>query len=398
MLAHSANQRQNGPMRRGSIHLARRIAPSPEMNTSLFTELLARQQVLILVRESAGSFRPEGLMPSWLADLPADPDTSKTPLIPAAVFPFLEFFLPDAERFWESGAEGEWRSGIWTENARDRSEIHLEATACAAGGEKLLLVRRIEAEFDQLHHALQQGREVSITHERLLEETNKKEILLHCIVHDLSGPLSGVTGALDILRSENLTDEGRRFLELGRLGLRQQANFIGDLLDSFRAEIGARDSLPTNPALAPDSVQCAREVIDTLKPAFAVRGVKTRLVIAPGSPARMRVAGEWNRLLRVLHNLLQNAMRHSVSDGVVSVTISREAEHVLVTVDDDGPGISPEIIPQLFQKFVRGTGVSGKAGLGLFCCRITIEQWGGAIGCEPRAEGGTRFWFRLKAM
>ena len=120
---------------------------------------------------------------------------------------------------------------------------------------RLLLVRRIETEFDQLHRALQRGRELSITHERLLAETSKKEILLHCIVHDLSGPLSGVTGALDILRHENLSLEARRFLELGRLGLRQQANFISDLLDSFRAEMGSKDDGVSDPSHAPDMIE-----------------------------------------------------------------------------------------------------------------------------------------------
>ena len=368
------------------------------MNPSLLTELLARQQVLILVRDGAGGFRPAGLIPAWFAAFTGDSLVEGGPLLPAAVFPFLDYFLPDAERFWMSGGDTELRSGIWTENARDQTELHLEATACAVCGEKLLLIRRIETEFDQLHRALQRGRELSITHERLLSETNKKEILLYCIVHDLSGPLSGITGALDILRTENLSAEARRFLELGRLGVRQQANFIGDLLDTFRSDFGSKDAAISDPAQAPDVIRCTREVIDTLKPAFAVRGVKCRLLIAPGSPARMRVAGEWNRQLRVLHNLLQNALRHSLAESLVAVTISREDALVRVTVDDDGPGIPPEIVPQLFQKFVRGPGASGKAGLGLFFCRITVEQWGGTVGCEPRAGGGTRFWFRLKAV
>ena len=364
------------------------------MNPSLFTDLLARQQVLILVRDEAGGFRPAGQVPTWFAGFASGDD----PLVkPASTFPFLEHFLPDAERFWESGDAGELRSGIWTETARDDTALHFDATACSVQGERLLLVRRIETEFDQLHRALQRGRDVLLTHERLLAETNKKEILLHCIVHDLSGPLSGINGALDILRSEKLSPEARRFLELGRLGVRQQANFIGDLLDSFRAEMGWADAGVSDPAQAPDILRCTHEVADTLKPAFAVRDVACSIVTGLGLPERLPVVAEWNRLLRVLHNLLQNALRHSFSHGIVTVTIARENAHVLVTVDDRGSGIPPDIAPQLFQKFVRGPGASGKAGLGLFFCRITVEQWGGTVGCEPRAEGGTRFWFRLKA-
>ena len=283
------------------------------MNPALFTELLARQQVLILARGADGNFHPMGRIPAWVAGFAGEEIAEGVSLNPAGIFVFLEHFIPDAERVWESEGDGELRSGIWTENAKDGVEIHLEATACRVAGEVLLLIRRIETEFDQLHRALQRGREIFITHERLLSETNKKEILLHCIVHDLSGPLSGVTGALDILRTENLSQEARRFLELGRLGVRQQANFIGDLLDSFRGELGSKDGAVSDPARAPDVIQCAREVIDTLKPAFAVRGVKSRVIAAPGTPARLRVMGEWNRLLRVLHNLLQNAFTKIVN-------------------------------------------------------------------------------------
>src|SRR4029079_1180317 len=128
----------------------------------------------------------------------------------AEVFPFLEHFLPEAEKFWSSANEGELRSGIWTEDSCDDQEIHLEATACVVANRKLLLVRRIETDFDQLHRALQKGRELSIVHDRLISETAKKEILLHCIIHDLCGPLSGISATLDILRKEGLSDETQR--------------------------------------------------------------------------------------------------------------------------------------------------------------------------------------------
>ena len=367
------------------------------MNASLFVELLARQQVLILIREGA-SFRPAGLCPGWFASLlPEGTDTAGA-LEPGRISPFIEHFLPDAERCWKTGGDTELRSGIWTETARDDTDIPLEATACTIDGQGVLLIRRVETEFVQLHRALQRGRELSITHEKLVSETGKKEILLHCIIHDLSGPLSGITAAFDILRKETLGRDARKFLELGRIGTRQQANLIGDLLDSFRSEMGSSDAAESDPASAPDAIECAREVIDSLKPAFAVRGVHVKLTFAAGVADHSRVAGEHHRLQRVMHNLLQNALRHSKARGSVIVNIHRDGPHTIVAVEDEGPGIPAEIAPQLFQKFVRGRGTSGKAGLGLFFCRITVEQWGGSIGCEPRAEGGTRFWFRLKTV
>jgi CheY-like chemotaxis protein/HPt (histidine-containing phosphotransfer) domain-containing protein len=69
---------------------------------------------------------------------------------------------------------------------------------------------------------------------------------------------------------------------------------------------------------------------------------------------------------------------------------------VLACVDDEGPGLPTDQRPdQLFALFAKGGSHSGKAGLGLYFCKITVERWGGAIGAETRATGGSRFWFRL---
>jgi signal transduction histidine kinase len=363
-----------------------------------FAELLHRQNMLVLERTGDRMFRPIGLVPAWLGELlPADaaiPERFEA----ETIFPFLACFLPEAERHWTGEKTGqELRSGLWTENARDQSMLHLDAVACAVGGLKLLLIRRLEAEFEQLHHAYQTGREALQGYERLVNETSKKEILLHCVIHDLSGPLAGIMGAIEILAKEKLSKDGRRFLDHARVAARQQADFINSLLECFRAEMGLLESLENAEGRGPDIIAAARGVLEALKPAFAVRGVTCQIMLAPDSPARLPVAGEKNRLERVFHNLVQNALRYSPPNGKVTVTIQPAGAEVHVCVEDEGPGVPPELAPQLFQKFIRGGKSSGKAGLGLFFCRITVEQWGGSITCEPRAEGGTRFWFRLKA-
>lgn len=67
-----------------------------------------------------------------------------------------------------------------------------------------------------------------------------------------------------------------------------------------------------------------------------------------------------------------------------------------MTVEDEGAGLSPDIVNRLFQKFVQGKGKTGRAGLGLYFCRITVESWGGTIGYTLRQSGGSRFWVRLR--
>jgi signal transduction histidine kinase len=111
--------------------------------------------------------------------------------------------------------------------------------------------------------------------------------------------------------------------------------------------------------------------------------------------ADWKVVGEQSRLERVIFNLVENALRYSPAGAVVTVGVAQVESDVLVAVDDEGPGIPPDVLGTLFEKFAQGQGRQGKAGLGLYFCRMTVEHWGGSIGCTPRATGGTRFWFRL---
>src|SRR5262249_40028972 len=102
------------------------------------------------------------------------------------------------------------------------------------------------------------------------------------------------------------------------------------------------------------------------------------------------------RLFRVLTNLLDNAIRHSPRGGVVRVSARPENSSIAVFVEDEGPGVSARLMPRLFEKFARGWDSPSGSGLGLFFCRITVGNWGGGIGYERRAEGGSRFWIRLR--
>jgi hypothetical protein len=108
-----------------------------------------------------------------------------------------------------------------------------------------------------------------------------------------------------------------------------------------------------------------------------------------------KVVGENSRLERVLFNLVENAFRHSPLGSTVTVDVNQDGKFILFTVDDEGPGVPEDISKNLFQKFAQGREKSGKAGLGLYFCRITVERWGGSIGYSTRPKGGSCFWFRL---
>lgn len=146
--------------------------------------------------------------------------------------------------------------------------------------------------------------------------------------------------------------------------------------------------------VAPDLGEAIAQVIEALAPVAASRGV--RLAGPPPSAAPCRVIGDERRLARVLTNLVENAIRYTPRGGCVRVIVDEEPGSVHVAVEDEGPGVSPAVAARLFQKFARGRDAAAGTGLGLYFCRITVEHWGGAIGCEARPEGGSRFWVRLR--
>jgi signal transduction histidine kinase len=241
----------------------------------------------------------------------------------------------------------------------------------------------------------QKGNELSLNYQRLVKEIQKKEILLHCIVHDLAGPLMGIRGGFELLAGENISDRGRKFLEIGLRQAAKQDALIREILQTFSAEVESLEKFDTHPDKAPDAARSAREVVSALSASFALNQVALRLDPNQDMNGDWKVVGEASRLERVISNLVENAQRHSTANTTVTVGCHDEGKTILVAVDDEGPGVPPEVAPTLFQKFAQGKNGRGKIGLGLYFCRVTIEHWGGEIGHAPREGGGTRFWFRL---
>ena len=271
------------------------------------------------------------------------------------------------------------------------AELHLFSTA---ENDCVLLLDATSQERQQ-QLIQQKGNELSLSYQRLLKEIQKKEILLHCIVHDLAGPLMGIKGGFEMLAREQLPEQARQFLEIGLRQATRQERLIREILQAFSAEIESVKGFKVDSDKAPDALLAIKEVADALSPAFAFNQVKLRLAPNIDISRDWKVVGEKSRLERVISNLVENALHQSKPNSTVTIGCHDAGDRVLMTVDDKGPGIPPEIAPTIFQKFTQGKTGRGKIGLGLYFCRITVEHWGGEIGHTPRKQGGTRFWFRL---
>jgi signal transduction histidine kinase len=364
-------------------------------NVSLLANLFAALEMVVMERLPDRSFRPISTIPGWFKRFAPDVRSNQDGVQPGYLFPFLENFLVDAERLWQGHQTGRVSSGIWMEIDPSGNEHSFEASAVCLGQQRLLLIAFVQSAYEEKHAIIQRARENTLEYLRLNKEIQKKEILLHCIVHDLAGPLTSIMLCLSLLKFENLTAAGRNYVDLGIRQATKQDILIQQILDIFAAELGALQAYTTDPAQAPDAVACAREVIDALTPACALKGMRLLLAARPEVSADWQVVGEKSRLERVFFNLVDNALRHGPSGSVVTVGVTRDGDDILITVDDEGAGVPPNLAGTIFDKFSQGRERGGKVGLGLYFCRITVEHWGGRIGYTPRPAGGSRFWFRL---
>jgi len=356
-------------------------------------DIFAVLDMVVLQRSGSDSFKLVGPVPDWFLRFHPD-SASKQLSLRQERFSYLESFLTEAEDLWKK-SKGRLKSGIWTESDSKGNEYHLEAQAICFGKRKILLIESLGEAYKETQSILQRARQISLDYEKLTKEMEKKEILLHFIVHDLAGPLSGIKASLSFITSDKgLGSEKKKLLEIALRQSNKLERLIQEILDIFSMEAKELGAFTYDPEQAPDALLCAKEVIEALSPAFLQRDVKLQLSPEIDLKESWKITGEKSHLERIFFNLIENALRYSPQGSLVRVGLKKEEEFILVAVDDEGSGIPEEMAKSIFQKFPREE-KSGKAGLGLYFCRLVVERWGGKIGYSPLNQGGTRFWVQL---
>jgi signal transduction histidine kinase len=366
------------------------------MNESITADLFTALDMVIMEHLDDRCFGIIGNVPEWFVQFYPDATSERNKLRLGKKFPFLENFLVDAEDFWmENNAGPPLKSGLWSETDISGNECHLEASAVRLKNKKILLISLVEIAYKEKHSLIQKARETSLNYYNFFKEIQKKETLIHCIVHDLTGQLTGINYCFELLAFQNLTPKGREYLEKGRKQSKKQEMLIRDVLNAFAAEVESRETFILDPAQTPDLLTCAKEVVDALLLTFSLNNINLQIKPDIDISKDWKVVGEKLRLERVVSNLVENAFRHSPPYSTVTIDLEEDGEFILLSVDDEGSGVPQNISKNLFQKFFQGKEKSGRVGLGLYFCRITVENWGGSIGYSPRKPGGSRFWFRL---
>lgn len=236
----------------------------------------------------------------------------------------------------------------------------------------------------------------AIENERLYREAQAanqaKDDFLATLSHELRTPMTSILGWVQLLRMgtpdpEELTSA----LETIETSARVQARLIDDMLDVSRIILG-KFRLEMKPMAIASVVDSA---VETVRPTAEARGIH---MITSIDRAPSRVLGDQNRLQQVLWNLLSNAIKFSDSGGTVEVTLTIEGSRANLVVADQGQGISPALLPFVFEKLRQAEGIKshGGLGLGLAIARHIVDLHGGEIRAESEGEGkGARFIVNL---
>jgi signal transduction histidine kinase len=232
-----------------------------------------------------------------------------------------------------------------------------------------------------------------VTDERVLAQV--REELVHTMVHDLRNPLTNIFGSLEFLGDEvgpTLSPDYQQVLEIARSNATHMVRMVAAILELNRLESGQLP-LDQKPIALPSMIT---NVIRTQSPLANNKNIQVEFETMEELPLAW---ADGNLFERVLQNLLDNAIRFTPKDGNIKVSAcldKEESSWLLVSVEDTGPGIPPDLRDRIFQKFTTARHKESGTGLGLAFCKMVVEAHGGRIWVEDNAQKrGSIFSFTL---
>jgi len=205
------------------------------------------------------------------------------------------------------------------------------------------------------------------------------------VAHELRTPLTVIQGNMEAMvdgvlapTAEHLSSLNSQVLVLSRL--------VTDLRTLSLADAGRLEVKP----VTLDIGEIAGQALEVVGPLAAEKSIRLERVLPPALP---RVLADPQRVLQVLHNILANALRHTPKGGRISLEARPGAGELALSISDTGPGIPPEDMPYLFQRF--HSRHSGSSGIGLAVVKALVEAQGGRVWAESRVGQGSTFYFTL---
>jgi signal transduction histidine kinase/HAMP domain-containing protein len=228
----------------------------------------------------------------------------------------------------------------------------------------------------------------------LYEVDRLKTEFVSIVSHELRTPLTSIKGALQLLNAEaeSLDPDHRTLVNVALSNTGRLIRIINDILDISKIEAG-KLSLNTRPCEPWDLVRVSIEAVASIASGASVSIVP---IMAPGVP---RVMVDADRTVQAIVNLLSNALKYAPPHTDVTIAVGRMVRQLRIAVSDRGPGIAPDKLSLLFQKFQQVDGVDTRryrgTGLGLAITKALVEMQGGQVFVESREGDGSTFSITL---
>lgn len=255
--------------------------------------------------------------------------------------------------------------------------------------------------LNTIHGRLERGTPAAILIFRDLTEAKRLDQMRSDFVanasHELRTPLASLLGFIETLQGPAKNDAAAltRFLDIMQTQAKRMARLIDDLLSLSRVEM-SQHRQPVDPV---DLNLVVRQMADTLRPIAGEKDIALTLDLP--SDASL-VLGDRDELLRVVENLVENAIKYGRRNGAVRVALKRNGDSLTISVSDDGLGIPAEHLPRLTERFYRvnisASRESGGTGLGLAIVKHIINRHRGRLSIESEVGEGSTFTVSLPIM
>lgn len=263
---------------------------------------------------------------------------------------------------------------------RPARELTAVAQAAAEGDRSLRLAAGPSDEFGDMARAFNRMAET------IEEEDRLRRAFSADVAHELRTPLMILRSQIEGMQDGMVESDADAMASLHEETLRM-GRLVADLEALASAEAAGFSLAPTPTDLGALAGDAAREFGGQAE----ARGVELRTsleeVVAPVDETRIR---------QVIANLLSNALKFTPSGGVVTLAVTKDRRQAIISVGDTGPGIPPEELPHVFDRFFRGRAVrAGGSGIGLTVARELVRAHGGELAASTPKEGGALFEARI---
>ncbi|HEX8819530.1 MAG TPA: sensor histidine kinase, partial [Archangium sp.] len=292
-------------------------------------------------------------------------------------------------------ASGVWVFSRWIERSITQA---VNAAAALALGTPPHMEPSSVCELGQLGEALESSGRLLQARERerdallalaeearaeAVEATRAKDVFLALLGHELRNPLAPIVSSMEVLRLRGLASTPEH--EVIARQLRHVVRLVDDLLDLARISRGQM-------SLHREPIELSSVVARAVEAAAPLIEQRRHVLEVDVPSSGTKVLADADRLTQVVANLLTNAAKYTPPGGRIQVRARERDEGLVLVVDDNGQGLPPDLVPRLFEPFVRGTPSSernvGGLGIGLALVRSLVEAHGGRV--EAHSDGPGR--------